>query len=77
MIHLYVLSCVLSRVNSKIDADGEEKSAHERQIAKAFAARTESVIAAAAQEIDTNADDAVKSVADRAFDLEGYSFDTL
>ncbi len=77
MIHLYVLAAVLSRVTSTIQAKGAAESKHEILIAQAFASRTEKIVRHNVAEIDSNADTEVKSLADHAFHLEKFAWDTI
>jgi acyl-CoA dehydrogenase family member 9 len=77
MIHLYVFAAVLSRVTASIQKNGAEKSSYEIKIAQAFADRTGRVMAQNVAEIDGNADDQVKALADHAFELEKFAWDTI
>lgn len=77
MIQLYALACVLSRVTSLIQKNGAEQSGREVQIARALASRVERVVRINIAEIESNADDEIKALADHAFDLERYAWDTI
>jgi alkylation response protein AidB-like acyl-CoA dehydrogenase len=77
MIQLYALACVLSRVTASIEERGVAGAAHELALARALGSRVRRVIKASAEEIDDNADEDVKLLADHAFDLEKYAWDTL
>ena len=77
MIDLYVLAAVLSRVTSSIQKLGPDNAAREIQIAQAFAGRVERQVRTRVDEIDHNADEIVKAVADHAFEVEKYSWDTI
>jgi alkylation response protein AidB-like acyl-CoA dehydrogenase len=77
MIHLYVLAAVLSRVTLSIEKNGAAKAAHEVMIAQAFAERARRVVKQNVDEIEENRDDQVKSLADHAFDLEKFAWDTI
>ena len=77
MIDLYVLAAVLSRVTASIEKHGAEKVAREIQIAQAFASRVERQVRVRVEEIDHNADEVVKALADHAFEVEKYSWDTI
>jgi glutamate racemase len=77
MIHLYVLACTLSRVSASIAEHGAEKALREIQIAEAVASRTERVVRFNVSEIEKNADDQIKALADHAFEAGKYSWDTI
>jgi alkylation response protein AidB-like acyl-CoA dehydrogenase len=77
MIHLYVLAAVLSRVSASIQKKGASSCAHELLIAEAFSNRTARVVRNNVSEIDDNADEQVKALADHAFDLERFAWDTI
>lgn len=77
MIELFVFAAILSRVSDQIGAKGSESVQQEIAIAEAFAHRVERCIEKNTQEIDKNSDDAIKSIADHAFDREKFDFDTL
>ena len=77
LIDLYVLSAVLSRVNSAVEDGGEEASAQELAILEIFAGRARRRMRSNLNRIDDNDDELVKMVADQAFQKEGYSWDTI
>jgi acyl-CoA dehydrogenase family protein 9 len=77
LIDLYVLSAVLSRVNSTVEDKGEEASAQELAILEIFAGRARRRMRSNLNRIDDNDDELVKLVADRAFEKEGYGWDTV
>lgn len=77
MTDLYVLACVLSRVTHSIEAGGEEDAKHEIRIAQAFASRVSRRIRTNVAEIDENADDQIKALADLGFEQEKYGWDTV
>ncbi len=77
MIHLYVLAAVLSRVTSSITKTGAEAAAQEIKIAQAFASRTARLVQNNVAEIEANADSQIKSLAEQAFDLEKFAWDTI
>ncbi|MCH2109299.1 MAG: acyl-CoA dehydrogenase family protein, partial [Polyangiaceae bacterium] len=77
MIHLFVLGAVLSRVSSEIEEKGPEACIQERKIAKAFAGRTERAIDFCMHGLDKNDDSELVAIADHAFDLEKFGFDTI
>jgi len=77
LIDLYVLSAVLSRVNSAVEDKGEEASAQELAILEIFAGRARRRMRSNLNRIDDNDDELVKMVADHAFQREGYGWDTI
>jgi len=77
LIDLYVLSAVLSRVNSAVEDRGEEASAQELAILEIFAGRARRRMRSNLNRIDDNDDELVKLIADHAFQKEGYSWDTI
>jgi len=77
MIDLFVLACVISRVDSSIRATGAEKAKKELEIATVFARQAERRIKANVDEIDNNVDESIKSLADHAFEIEKFGWDTL
>lgn len=77
MIYLYVLAAVLSRVTSSIQKNGAEKARSEIKIAQAFADKTRRIVRHNVGEIEQNTDDQVKELADHAFELEKFAWDTI
>ena len=77
LIDLFVLSTVLSRVNSAVEARGEEGAAQELAILEIFAGRARRRMRSNLNRIDDNDDELVKLVADHAFEKEGYTWDTI
>ncbi len=77
MIDLFVLSCVLSRVDAAVRAKGVEAARAERDILHTFAGQARRRIATTIAEIDDNEDESIKALADQAFELEKFGWDTL
>jgi acyl-CoA dehydrogenase family member 9 len=77
MIDLFVLGCVLSRVNTSLSENGAEKARPEVEIAEVFAHQAQRRIKANFEAIDDNKDETIKSLADHAFAAEKYSWDTI
>jgi acyl-CoA dehydrogenase family protein 9 len=75
IIDLYVTACVLSRVNAAVEDKGASGAVRELEILKVFAGRARRHIRFNINRIDDNDDDMVKSLADQAFELEGYGWD--
>lgn len=77
MIHLYVLSAVLSRVTASIKKNGAALARNEILIAQAFAKTTQTMVRSKVDEMDDNVDSQVKELANHAFDLEKFAWDTI
>ncbi len=77
MIDLFVLACVLSRVDATLRDKGVEASAKEIEIARTFAGQSRRRIRNTMSEIDDNEDESIKILADHAFAEEKFSWDTL
>jgi acyl-CoA dehydrogenase family protein 9 len=77
LIDLFVLSAILARVNAAVEAKGTEGAATELQILEVFAGRARRRMRSNLNRIDDNDDELVKSIADHAFQKEGYSWDTI
>jgi alkylation response protein AidB-like acyl-CoA dehydrogenase len=77
MIDLFVLACVLSRVDAAVRAKGEEGTKAERDILTTFAGQARRRIKTTMAEIDDNEDESIKALADHAFELEKFAWDTL
>jgi acyl-CoA dehydrogenase family member 9 len=77
MIDLFVLACVLSRVDASIRRLGASGAAREIEIATAFAGQARRRVKHTVSEIDDNQDEQVKALADLAFEAERYTWDVL
>jgi acyl-CoA dehydrogenase family member 9 len=77
MIDLFVLACVLSRVDASIRKLGPSGAAREIEIATAFAGQARRRVKHTVSEIDDNQDEHVKALADLAFEAERYTWDVL
>jgi alkylation response protein AidB-like acyl-CoA dehydrogenase len=77
MIDLFVLASVISRVDSSIREIGADKAKKELEIVTVFARQAMRRIKTNMDEIDNNVDESIKSLADHAFELEKFSWDTL
>lgn len=77
MIHLFVFASVLSRVTSSIQKHGAAGAEREIQICRAFSVRVRRHMQLFLHEMEENADEDVKALADHAFDLERYQWDTI
>jgi alkylation response protein AidB-like acyl-CoA dehydrogenase len=77
LVDLFVLAAVLSRVNAALEAGGEQGAAREVELARVFARRVRGRIRGNLRRVDVNDDELVKSLADDAFEREGYGWDLL
>jgi alkylation response protein AidB-like acyl-CoA dehydrogenase len=77
MIDLFVLACVLSRVNTALTEKGPEGAAKEVDILKVFADQAERRVKHAFDLIDINDDELIKGLADHAFELEKFAWDNI
>ena len=77
MIDLFALACTLSRVNSSLLAKGEAKAQPEIQILDVLCDQVKWRVHQNFASVDRNEDDALKAIADHAFELEKYAWDTI
>lgn len=77
MIDLFVLACVISRVNSSLERKGTEGAAKEMEILSVFSAQVDRRVRHNFGLIDINDDELIKSIADHAFDAEKFSWDSI
>jgi hypothetical protein len=77
MIDMFVLACSISRVNSSLLALGEQKAQPEIQILDVLSDQVRRRVRQNFELVDRNEDDSLKAVADHAFDLERYAWDTI
>ncbi|MEW6057864.1 MAG: acyl-CoA dehydrogenase family protein [Bdellovibrionota bacterium] len=77
MIDLFVLGCVLSRVNTSLKENGAAKAAKEIEILNVFAGQVQRRVKSNFGKIDNNDDELIKSLADHALENEKYVWDTL
>ena len=77
MIDLFVLACTLSRVQASIDAHGVEKAAREIEILQVFTRAARIRIKRNFRRIDNNDDELLKALADDAFEIERFRWDTI
>jgi acyl-CoA dehydrogenase family member 9 len=77
MIDLFVLACVLSRVDSSMKRVGAQKAATEREILEVFAGQVSRRVKSNFGKIDNNDDELIKRLADDAFEREGFGWDNL
>ena len=77
MIDLFVLSCVLSRVNASVLKNGTQGAYKELEILQVFAGQVRRRTKSNFNKIDSNDDELIKSLADHAFEREGYAWDNI
>lgn len=77
MIDLFSLGCVLSRVNASIEKNGLEKAKKEIEILQVFSGQVRRRTKSNFGKIDNNDDELIKSLADHAFENEGYIWDNI
>lgn len=77
MIDLFVLACVLSRVDSSIKEHGAQNAYKELEILQVFAGQVRRRTKSNFGKIDNNDDELIKSLADHAFENEKYVWDTI
>ena len=77
LIDLFVLAAVMSRVDGSLKKSGEEKAARELEILRIFARRARGRIRGNLRRVDVNDDELVKTLADDAFEREGYGWDLV
>ncbi len=76
-IDFYAMSCVLSRVTRALNEKGVDKCELELSIAEAFFMRANRRVRGNFKAIDRNDDDAMKMIANKAYELGQYPFDSL
>jgi acyl-CoA dehydrogenase family member 9 len=77
LIDLFVLAAVMSRVDGSLKKSGEERAARELEILRIFARRARGRIRGNLRRVDVNDDELVKTLADDAFEREGYGWDLV
>jgi alkylation response protein AidB-like acyl-CoA dehydrogenase len=77
MIDLFVMAATISRVQASIDAKGVDDAALEIDILKTFTRAAKVRIKRNFRRIDTNDDEMLKGLADDAFEVEGFRWDTI
>jgi alkylation response protein AidB-like acyl-CoA dehydrogenase len=77
MIDLFVMAATISRVQASIDAKGVDGAALEIDILKTFTRAAKVRIKHNFRRIDTNDDEMLKTLADDAFEAEGFRWDTI
>jgi acyl-CoA dehydrogenase family protein 9 len=76
-VDMYAMACLLSRVTRSIERHGVEKCELELSIVEGFFLRANRRIKGNFRSIDRNDDDAMKLIAQKAYELGDYPFDIL
>lgn len=76
-IDLYAMTCVLSRVTRAIEENGIEKCSLELSIIESFFHRANRRLRGNFKGIDKNDDDQMHAIAEKAYELGRYPFDSL
>jgi alkylation response protein AidB-like acyl-CoA dehydrogenase len=77
MIDLFVMASTISRVQASIDAKGVDGAALEIDILRTFTRAAKVRIKRNFRRIDTNDDEMMKTLAEDAFEAEGFRWDTI
>jgi len=77
MIDLFVLACVMSRVNTALANKGAEASARELEILRIYSGQAKRRVKQNFAAIEENDDEFIKSLAAHAFELERFAWDTV
>ena len=77
MIDLFVMAATISRVQASIDAKGVDGAALEIDILRTFTRAARVRINHNFRRIDTNDDEMMKTLAEDAFEAEGFRWDTI
>ena len=77
MIDLFVLACTLSRVQASIEVNGVEAAAKEIDILQMFTREARVRIKQNFRRIDNNDDEPLKALAEDAFAIESFRWDTI
>lgn len=77
MIDMFVLACVIARVNASLASLGPEKAQNEVDILKVFSGQVQRRVKHAFGLIDINDDELIKGVAEHAFKAEKFSWDNI
>jgi alkylation response protein AidB-like acyl-CoA dehydrogenase len=77
MIDLFVLACTLSRVQASIESNGVEKAAKEIDILQMFTREARVRMKQNFRRIDNNDDEPLKALAEDAFEVERFRWDTI
>ena len=76
LIDMFIFAAVLSRVTRSIEEKGEEGAAHEIEIARVVSGQVQGRVARNFRKIDDNHDQLIKNLAEHAYEVGGYPWDT-
>ncbi len=77
MIDLFALAAVLSRVNTSIKENGQQKAYQEIEILQVFSGQVRRRTKSNFGKIDNNDDELIKSLADHALENEKFVWDNI
>lgn len=77
MIDLFVLSCTMSRVSTAVFEKGAAAVTKELEILEVLCGEVRRRVRGNLSQIDDNDDEYIKSLADQALDVEGFSWDNV
>ncbi len=77
MIDLFVLACVISRVDTSLRKNGAKGAVQEMQILEVFTHQVQRRVQDNFESIDDNRDETLKALAQHTFDAERFSWDTI
>ncbi len=77
MIDLFVLACTLSRVQASIEVHGVDEASREIDILRLFTREARVRMKRNFRRIDNNNDELLKALADDAFEVERFRWDTI
>lgn len=77
MIDLFVLACTLSRVQASIEVHGVDAASREIDILRVFTREARVRMKQNFRRIDNNDDELLKALADDAFEVERFRWDTI
>jgi alkylation response protein AidB-like acyl-CoA dehydrogenase len=77
IIDLFVLACTLSRVSTAVTEKGAASVTRELEIAEVLTGQVRDRFKANLAHVNQNDDELVKSLANHALDLEGYTWDNV
>ena len=77
LVDIFVLAATLARVHAAVEAKGEAGAAQELEIVRVLSRDVRSRVRGNLRRMDVNEDETVKSLADAAFEREGFGWDVL
>ncbi len=77
MIDLFVLACTMSRVSTAVGENGAASVTRELEILAVLTNQVKVRVAQNLEQVDQNDDELVKSLANNALEMDGYSWDNV